>query len=89
MVTDLESEMGKVFARIGSSPEALHGERLVQFITRQGRVPYESAIRFMHAHFPGAKEIENTIAGIIKSGLLRLEQSPDGRAYLAIPSATS
>jgi hypothetical protein len=74
MVTDLEAEMGQVFARIGSSPEALHAERLLAYVKKQGTVPYESAIRFMHAHFPGAKEIENTIAGLVRGGMLGLSQ---------------
>jgi len=82
MVTDLEAEMGYVFERIGSSPEAIHAERLLLYVKKQGSVPYESAIRFMHAHFPGAKEIENTIAGLVRGGMLGLVQEVGGKVAL-------
>lgn len=82
MVSDLEAEMGKVFARIGSSPEALHADRLLTYIERQEKIPYESAIRFMHAHFPGAKEIENTIAGLIRGNMISLEQDVTMKPWL-------
>jgi hypothetical protein len=82
MVTDLEAEMHKVFSRIGSSIESVHAERLLQYIERQTKVPYEGAVRFLHAHFPGIREVENTLAALIKGGMVRMEQDAGGKVYL-------
>lgn len=82
MVTDLEAEMYKVFSKIGSTGEALHAQRLLEYIKKQQKIPYEGAIRFLQAHFPGVREIENTIAALIKGGMISLEQAAGGKLYL-------
>ena len=74
MITDLELDMPKVFARIGKSEASLHTDRLIGYIKSNGTVSYEQAYKFLHTHFPAGKDMEEAISGLIKSGQLRLER---------------
>lgn len=72
MVTDLEKDMPKVFARIGRSEESIHAERFIQYIQRRKVVPYEEAYRHVHLAFPGMKSFEDVVAGAIRSGYVKM-----------------
>lgn len=74
MVTALESNMPMVFKRIGLSETSVQTERFLTYVRKQGKVPYDEAYRFIHAHFPGAKDFEDMVLGCIKSGQLELRQ---------------
>jgi hypothetical protein len=71
MVTDLEREMPLVFRRIGQSDMSVQAEKLLSFVRRRKVVKYEEAYRFVHAHFPSAKDFEDVLAGLIRSGVIR------------------
>jgi hypothetical protein len=72
MVTDLEPDMARVFSKIGKSDYSFYADRLIQFIHRTGTVTYTEAYRFVHTHFPSAKDFEDILAGLVKSGFVRM-----------------
>lgn len=74
MVSDLEPDMARVFSKIGRSEESLHTERLLQYIRTSGKVEWSTAYAHVHNHFPGLRDYENIVAGLIKSKLVGLEQ---------------
>lgn len=72
MVTALELDMPRVFQRIGVSEQSVQAERFLAYVHKRGKVPYEEAYRFIHAHFPGFKEFEDMLMGCIRSGQISL-----------------
>lgn len=72
MLDDLELDMPKVFARIGKSEAGLHTDRLMAYIRAQGAVTYQGAYQYLHTHFPAGKDMEDILAGLMKSGQLTL-----------------
>jgi hypothetical protein len=74
MVSDLEPEMAQVFAKIGRSDESMHAERFVQYIRTSGRVEWAEAFRHIHKHFPGMRNYEDILAGLIRSKIILQEQ---------------
>ena len=75
MVTDLEPDMSFVFSKIGKSETALYAERLVWFVHSKGAVPYHEAYRYVHSYFPSMRDFEDVLAGCVRAGYLKLEQS--------------
>lgn len=71
MVTELEADMPRVFSKIGRSDASVQAERLLEFIRKQGKVPYEVAYRFIHAYFPDLKDYEGIVAGLLRAGYIR------------------
>ncbi len=82
MLLDLEADMPKVFSRIGRSEASLQVERFIEAVRRKGKVPYEEAYRFIHAHFPDFRDYEGVLNGAIRSGQLALQMQTDGKIYL-------
>lgn len=74
MVTELETDMPRVFAKIGRSEESVQAERLLGYIRRRSKAPYQEAYRFIHAYFPDLKDYEGIVAGLIRAGYIRLLQ---------------
>lgn len=74
MVTDLEAEMINVFSKIGLTEVSLATQRLLDFITRNGTVPYDQAYRFIHAQFPQFRDYDDMLKGLIQAGYIRLIQ---------------
>lgn len=72
MVSDLEQDFAKVFSRIGKSDTSVHVDRLLEYIEKRGRTPYQELYHFVHSHFPKARDFEDVVAGCVKSGKLRL-----------------
>ena len=87
MVTDLEPEMQFVFSKIGKSEEALFAERMIWYVTKRGKVEWQEAYRYVHAHFPKLQDFESIINGAIRSGQLRMQQQGD-KLYL-FPAITA
>lgn len=81
MLSDVEEDMPKVFARIGKTQESLHADRLVSLVRARGGMTYEEAYRFLQIHFPAGKDMEDTLAGLLKSAILRVE-TIDGKLLL-------
>ena len=92
MVTDLEPDMSFVFSKIGKSETALYAERLVWFVHSKGAAPYHEAYRYVHSYFPSMRDFEDVLAGCIRAGYVKLEQSGSVvmlRAAEALPTASN
>lgn len=74
MVSDLESDMVQVFSRIGRTDDSLHTERLLRYIRASGKVEWEEAFRHVHKHFPGIRDYENILAGLVRAKYISLHQ---------------
>jgi hypothetical protein len=48
-------------------------ERFLLYCKKRGKLPYDQAYNYIHAHFPGSREFEDMVLGCIKSNKLRLE----------------
>lgn len=74
MITDLEADMPKVFAKIGRSQESVQAERFINHVHMKGKVEYSEAYRFIHLHFPHLKDFEGIMHGAIKAGKIKVVQ---------------
>lgn len=72
MLEDAETDMPKVFSRIGRSETSLHAERFIDYVKRKGNVSYEDAYRYMHVNFPDFRDFEGVLAGAVRSGQIHL-----------------
>jgi hypothetical protein len=86
MVSDLEPEMAQVFAKIGRSDDSLHAERLLRYIRACGRIEWTEAFQHVHKHFPGLRDFENILNGLIRAGFVGLAQGTDNKHYLVAKS---
>lgn len=73
MISDLEVEMPKVFAKIGRTEQSVQAERFIKFVQKNGRISYGGAYQYVHSAFPGFRDFENVVAGAIRAGFIRLE----------------
>ena len=73
MLDETEQDLDKVFSRIGRSEDSLQAERFVGFIKRHGKIPYATAYRHIHSHFPDFRDFEGILAGAIRSGVIKME----------------
>jgi len=72
MITDLEPDMARVFAKVGKSEFSFYADRLVQFIHSNGPTSYTDAYRYVHTQFPNVKDFENIFAGLVKGKFIKL-----------------
>lgn len=84
MVTDLEKDMPKVFAKIGRTEESVQTERFIRFVEKQGKVLYATAYQFIHQHFPNSRDFEGIVTGAIKAGYLNLIIDPSGPMLVSV-----
>lgn len=73
-----EHDLTKVFSRIGMSNDSMESDRLLALIRRRGKIPYEEAYNYVRSHFPGFREFENVLSGLIRSGNVTLVQAENG-----------
>jgi hypothetical protein len=73
LITELESDMPLVFARLGETEESAHANRLMEFIKRAGRLPYKVVYRYVISAFPGFNDFENVLLGLQRAGYIELE----------------
>ena len=81
MVTDLERDMQKVFARIGRTPNSVQAERFVRFVQRHGVVSYPEAYRHVHSAFPDIRNFDGVARGAVSAGLIEIIAGPGGNSY--------
>src|SRR5205807_10298610 len=70
MVTDLEQDMQKVFARIGRTEQSVQAERFVRFVCRNGIVSYADAYKYVHSAFPDIRSFDGVVRGAISAGFI-------------------
>lgn len=73
MVSDLEEDMQKVFAKIGRTQESIQAEKFIKYIVDNGPLSFEQAYRYIHLHFPDVKDFEGILQGALRSGQLKME----------------
>jgi hypothetical protein len=74
MVSALEPDMAMVFSKIGRTDESYHVERLVKYIQQVGEVEWSEAYRHVHKYFPGMRNYDDVIAGLVRSGQIYMVQ---------------
>ena len=72
MVTDLEKDMAKVFAKIGRTNQSVQAERFIHFVQKRGIVPYGAAYQYIHSAFPNVKDFENIVSGAVRAGYIEI-----------------
>jgi hypothetical protein len=70
MVTDLEKDMQKVFARIGRTEQSVQAERFVRYVQKHGIVPYMDAYKHVHTAFPDLRNFEGIVRGAVSAGFI-------------------
>lgn len=75
MVTDLETDMPKVFASIGRTEDSIQAERFVEFVRKNSPTTYMAAYKYVHAAFPFVKDYEGIVAGAVQAGLIKFDQT--------------
>ncbi len=73
MISDLEFDMPKVFAKIGRSEDSIQAERFLDFVAKNQPVEYMTGYQYLHRSFPYVKDYEGIVAGALKAGLIRVE----------------
>lgn len=81
VVTDLERDMVKVFARIGRTQTSVQAERFIRFVQKRQKVSYAEAYQFIHSAFPSAKNFEDIVAGAEKAGYIKIMMVPGGGGF--------
>jgi hypothetical protein len=76
MVTDLEPDMAKVFAKIGKTDTAIYAERLLGYVASRptGGCSLMEAYKYIHQYFPSMRDFEDVLAGLIRAGYLLTRQ---------------
>jgi len=84
MISDLEIDMPKVFAKIGRSEESVQAERFIQFISQQEReISFEEAYHYVHLHFPNMRDFEGIFAGAVQSGQIKIRGDEKGKVWVS------
>jgi hypothetical protein len=73
MITDLEPDMPKVFARIGRTEDSIQAERLLQYIRKNAPIKYSKAYQYIYTSFPFCKDYEGIITGLVHAGLIKFD----------------
>lgn len=87
MLEDLESDMHRVFSRIGRSEDSMQAERFIDFVKRKGTIPYDEAYRMIHIYFPDFRDFEGILSGAVQSGQVHLVSTPSGMVLQAAKPA--
>lgn len=82
MVTDLELDMAKVFARIGRTEVSVQAERFIRFVHKRGSVSYAAAYAYVHSAFPDARNFEAMVKGAQSAGFISIVPRPGGNSVL-------
>jgi hypothetical protein len=84
MVTDLETDMPLVFAKMGRTDMSLQMDRFISYVRKKGKVTFVEAYRFIHAYFPSWKEFEDMLLGCIRTGFIQQQQIGETMWLIAV-----
>jgi len=84
MLEDIETDMHRVFSRIGRTEDSMQAERFIEYVKRKGSVGYEEAYRMIHVHFPDFRDFEGILSGAVRSGQVIMETGPEGMYLKAL-----
>lgn len=78
MLEDLETDMHRVFSRIGRTEDSMQAERFIDFVKRKGSVSYHEAYKMIHVYFPDFRDFEGILSGAINSGQVKIVSTSNG-----------
>lgn len=81
MVTDLEPDMAYVFNKIGRSNTSFYTDKFLAYIALRKKCLLADAYRYIHAHFPQARDFADMVAGCVEAGYVKQEKI-GGTVYL-------
>jgi len=84
MLKGVETDLPKVFSRIGRTEDSLAADRFIEFVRRKGRVRYEEAYQQVHTYFPNFSGFEDVLNGAIRGGYLKLAPDVTGQMWLSV-----
>lgn len=71
MLSSIEEDMPKVFEKMGQTEKGMQAGRFISFIRQAGKVSQAEAYRYIHTHFPDAREFSAILQGAINSGQIK------------------
>ena len=81
MLSSVEEDMPKVFEKMGQTDKGLQAGRFISFVRQAGKVTQSEAYKYIHSHFPDAREFSAILQGAINSGQLKV-LAESGIVYL-------
>lgn len=81
MLTDLEPDLQFVFARVGQQEMAVHAQRMIAYVHAQGQVEFHDVYRYVHEHFPRARDFEDVYNGAMRSGYI-IQKNESGKLWV-------
>ncbi len=73
MISDLELDMPKVFARIGRTEDSIQADRFIEFVYKNSPCTYMAAYSYIHAAFPFVRDFEEIVKGAIAAGKIKMD----------------
>jgi hypothetical protein len=81
MIKGLETDMQKVYSRIGRTNQSVQADRFIRFVHKRGFVTYAQAYQFIHTAFPNSRDFEGIVIGAVRAGFMTIVDSA-GERYL-------
>lgn len=72
MLQSTESDLHKVFAKVGKSEASIQADRLIAFVKQHGQTTLEECYKLLHAVFPDVRDFEGLLSGAVKAGILSI-----------------
>jgi hypothetical protein len=69
-LTQLESDLPKVFDRVGKSQDSIQADRLIELVKASGEIKITAAYAAMHSAVPNFDEFDSLMTGLIQAGML-------------------
>lgn len=82
MLLSIESDLAKVFAKVGKSPEAIAAAKILEFVQRRQVCPYGEVVKMLQQELPDFRDFEGILNGLIRSEQIKMDIRPTG-AYLS------
>lgn len=81
-ITALETDMPKVFARIGRTEQSIQADRLIRYVLQRKKVAYSEAYRHVHSYFPDLRSFEQIVFGAVRAGFIEMLTEAGGVVWL-------
>ncbi len=81
MLKSVESDMPKVFEKMGQTQKGLQAGRFISYIRSSGKITQADAYKYIHTHFPDAREFSAIMQGAVNSGQIKVI-AENGQVYL-------
>jgi len=72
-LTELESDLPKVFDRVGKTQDSVQADRMLEMVRAKGCISFTDAYAAMHSSIPHMDQFEDLMRSLERAGLIRLE----------------